>query len=988
MTDLFRDLQSALAEHYAIERELGQGGMATVYLAQDLKHHRRVAIKVLRPELAAALGSERFQREIRVAGQLSHPHILPLHDSGEAGGFLYYTMPFVEGESLRDRLERQKQLSLDEALAITHQVASALDHAHGRGVIHRDIKPENILLAGTEAVVADFGIAKAISVAGGEKLTETGLAIGTPAYMSPEQAGGERDLDGRADVYALGCVLYEMLAGQPPFTGPTAQSILARHAVDPVPSLHTVRRAVPRGVEQAIEQALEKVPADRFATAAEFAGALEDGRVGGRRVQVRRGRRWIVPAVLATVLLIGSATMLRIRAGRPPVISAATVIAVLPFAPSVADTGLTRLGRDLVFTLSANLDYVGEIRTVDPHTVLAQTATAPNRDMSLPDAGALGRRFGAGSVVHGSVVRLGPDLVRVDFGLYTSDSLTPVVQASVTASSDSVALLSDSISQALLQQIWRRGEAPTPSLEAALSTRSPPALRAFLEGEQRLSENRWSAAAEAYARAVAADSSFRLANWRRIYALGWSGGVFGPEDVSAVIAHRAQLPAADRGIIESGMIIDESLSVAISRFRQLAERYPDNWLVWMDYGDKLVHLGPLLGISPEVARAALRRATELNPRLIPAWQHLIWVDLMLFDTMSTAAVLDTLTRLDAAPLLKEGQNGQDEMLEIRFLSSLERGESPSPFFRDSVAREIGDRDWVGPVTPFAYGFAGAQLEIDRRAIELGVEPSRAAELLWSMGRSWASRGAWDSALAVTDRHVRASAGIDASAPLSAYRLAVLAAWVGASSPVEADRRRAAASRAMAQLETGQQVEMAWLDGLLAFARGDRSALSAARHAVEGLGAPVTARTLRAMDLLLKGSRREAAESLAILQWQQTEKGYGDIWEVPSLLPVGRMLAAQWLIAEGDSSQALRLLAWTHAFFQHGGTPISGMFFGLIALERARIEETTGDIRQAQADYEWFLRAYDRPVAQHRHLVDEARAALKRLSGQQDPPARR
>src|SRR5689334_25189836 len=220
MTTIGGDVAAALADRYRIERELGAGGMATVYLAEDLKHRRRVAIKVLRPELGAAVGAERFLREIETTANLRHPHILPLYDSGSAGGLLYYVMPLVEGESLRDRLAREKQLPIDDALRIAREVADALSYAHARGVIHRDIKPENILLEGGHAVVADFGIARAVSTAGADRLTETGMAIGTPMYMSPEQAAGDPDLDGRSDLYSLGCVLYEMLGVQAPFTGP------------------------------------------------------------------------------------------------------------------------------------------------------------------------------------------------------------------------------------------------------------------------------------------------------------------------------------------------------------------------------------------------------------------------------------------------------------------------------------------------------------------------------------------------------------------------------------------------------------------------------------------------------------------------------------------------------------------------------------------------------------------------------------------------
>jgi len=278
--DPIAGLNAALADRYIIDRELGRGGMATVYLARDPKHERFLALKTLRPEVAVALGRERFLREIKLAASLQHPNILPVYDSGDAGGTLYYVMPFVEGESLRDRLDREPQLPLEDALQIAREVADALSYAHGRDVVHRDIKPENIMMSGGHAIVADFGIARAISAAGGEKLTETGLAIGTPAYMSPEQSSGMGQVDRRSDIYSLACVLYETLAGQPPFTGPTAQAIMARHSLDAVPRLRIVRETIPDALEAVINRALAKVPADRYSTAEQFAAALTAASTG------------------------------------------------------------------------------------------------------------------------------------------------------------------------------------------------------------------------------------------------------------------------------------------------------------------------------------------------------------------------------------------------------------------------------------------------------------------------------------------------------------------------------------------------------------------------------------------------------------------------------------------------------------------------------------------------------------------------------------
>ncbi len=311
MNDPLPRLTAALADRYRLLNELGEGGMATVYLAEDLRHDRKVAVKVLRPELAAVIGAERFLSEIKTTANLQHPHILPLFDSGEADGFLFYVMPYVEGETVRDRLTHEKQLPVADAVRITTEVAAALDYAHRHNVIHRDIKPENILLHDGSALVADFGIALAASKAGSTRMTETGMSLGTPHYMSPEQAMGEREITARSDVYALGCVLYEMLTGEPPFMGPTAQAIIARVVTESPRSLTSQRHTIPPQVEAAVFTALEKLPADRFATAAEFAAALADTRyqsttavaaiasAGSRDAMWKR--RFGVAAVIATM---------------------------------------------------------------------------------------------------------------------------------------------------------------------------------------------------------------------------------------------------------------------------------------------------------------------------------------------------------------------------------------------------------------------------------------------------------------------------------------------------------------------------------------------------------------------------------------------------------------------------------------------------------------------------------------------------------------
>ena len=312
-------LSAALADHYRIERELGQGGMATVYLVEDVRHHRKVALKLLHPELSAVLGSERFLKEIELTASLQHPHILPLFDSGSADGQLFYVMPFVDGETLRTRLERERQLPVADAVRLATEVADALSYAHGRGVVHRDIKPENVLLQGGHALVADFGIALAVQQAGGQRMTQTGLSLGTPQYMSPEQAMGEKAIDARTDIYALGAVTYEMLTGEPPFSGPTVQSIVAKVLTERPTAPTAVRDTIPAGVEHAVLTALAKLPADRFATAAAFATALTTDRAAVARSQPalhapsKRRDGWLRVAVAGNVLLAAGLAALGLR---------------------------------------------------------------------------------------------------------------------------------------------------------------------------------------------------------------------------------------------------------------------------------------------------------------------------------------------------------------------------------------------------------------------------------------------------------------------------------------------------------------------------------------------------------------------------------------------------------------------------------------------------------------------------------------------------
>jgi serine/threonine-protein kinase len=476
-------LRQALSERYTFERQLGRGGMATVYLATDAKVDRQVAIKVLHPELAAAVGGERFHREIQIATHLTHPNILPVYDSGEANGTFYYVMPFVEGESLRDRLDRERQLGIDEAIRITCQIASALDYAHKANIVHRDIKPENILIEAGQAVLADFGIARAVTGAADvEALTRTGMSLGTPSYMSPEQGLGERNLDGRSDQYSLACVTYEMLAGQAPFTAPTMQALIARHVAEPAPLITTVRPSVPDEVQDVILQALEKVPADRFPTIGAFGEALADAaamsmtgttrrmtastramrlttRTNRVPVQPQMGwsrRKQLAAATAGVLVLAGSAAAGVWAARAPQPASLAGVlghrverVAVLYFEDDSRDKSLAYLADGLTEALIDRLDDVNELDVVSTNGV-ARFRQDPNVDT-------VAAALGAGTIVRGAIENVG-DRVRVSFRLIDGNSGTefPGARGSVEQPLTNGLTMRDELAEKVARQLRER----------------------------------------------------------------------------------------------------------------------------------------------------------------------------------------------------------------------------------------------------------------------------------------------------------------------------------------------------------------------------------------------------------------------------------------------------------------------------------------------------------------------------------------------------
>ena len=623
-------LEAAIASSYAIERGLGEGGMAFVYLANDVKHGRQVAIKVLKPELAASLGAERFLREIQITAKLQHPNILPLYDSGAIDGLLYYVMPFVMGESLSDQIAREKQLSIHDAVQITREVAEALAHAHSYGLVHRDIKPDNVMMSNGHAIVADFGIARAMSEAGADKLTSTGMAVGTPAYMSPEQAAGDSDVDGRSDIYSLGCLFYELLVGQVPFTGPNAVAIMARHAMDSITAPSIMRQSIPPEVEDIIFKAMEKLPADRYRTAHEMVEALKavergevsmstarasqlgmrqsqlgmrgsqmdlrTSRMGLRQsqlgldaVDVPAGRRWpLVAAIGAGAAVVLAVTgWLMFSGGQTRALTGggldARDVAVLYFDDVSNDASLGHVADGITDGLIEQLSRVEGLRLV------SRNGVAPFRDASLP-YDSIGRALKVGSIVLGSVGTSGGDLTvsarlvdgnsGADLGVGGRASFRLPASDPLAARDSVVGLVAGLLRRRIGQDVRTR--------ETQAETRSVPAWTLLQRAVRARAEAAAGTAEAAAARLTEADSLLRLAaaadpEWPEpLIQRGWVA-----LDRARRTRGRAAAPHYDEAIARAGEALAASPGNAralelrgTTRFRYYEAKLTDNPTAW------------------------------------------------------------------------------------------------------------------------------------------------------------------------------------------------------------------------------------------------------------------------------------------------------------------------------------------------------------------------------------------------------------------------
>ncbi|HET6636645.1 MAG TPA: serine/threonine-protein kinase, partial [Streptomyces sp.] len=686
-------LRTALADRYRIERELGQGGMATVYLAEDLKHHRKVAVKVLRPDLAATLGDERFAREIEVAARLQHPHILGVLDSGQAVSreswvmsheavsqpptthdsrlttFIYYVMPYVEGETLRDRLARGGELPVPEAVRLLGEIAEALSVAHRAGVVHRDIKPENVLLSGRHAMVMDFGVAKAVSEASGrQQLTTAGVALGTPAYMAPEQASADPHMDGRVDIYALGVLAYEMLAGHTPFPGLNPQQTLAAHVSQmPVP-VGQRRDGLSPALEAAVMRCLAKRPADRFQTADDLVTALEplatpSGGMTPTHTQpvaaappprIRPARRIYAFAAAAAVITVAAALAVWkpwSRAGVRPL--DANLVAVLPFRVAGADPSVQYLRQGMLDLLQAKLTGEGGPRAADTRSVLAAVRDAGGtdaQDLSDDAVAGVARKLGAGRVLQGSIVGP-PDHLVIGASLVAVPDGKMLAQTSVVGPKDSLFVLIDR----LTGQLLALGAGASSAQLSALTTTNLDALRAYLDGAAAYRRGAFQNSTPLLSRAVELDSTFALALSALVESDGWHPATVDMQRVRSLAwRYRDRLNPQDQIFLSlrlgSRYPGQTPWTDRIADAERAVQSMPESAEAWYYLGDDLFHSGRLADVpEPEVrARQAFEQAFQRDSLYGGPIQHLASLTYAVGDTAAQRLWSRRLVALDSA----------------------------------------------------------------------------------------------------------------------------------------------------------------------------------------------------------------------------------------------------------------------------------------------------------------------------------------------------
>ncbi len=886
-----------------------------MYLARDLKHDRAVAVKVLRPELAASLGAERFLREIRIAAGLTHPHILPVHDSGEAAGLLYYVMPYVEGESLRNRLRREGPLPIDDALRFAREVADALAYAHSQGVVHRDVKPGNILLVGGHAVVADFGIATAAGAraggagrtgraAEGDTLTELGLAIGTPAYMSPEQAGGRGSVDGRSDLYSLGCVLFEMLTGAPPFTGPTPQAVLARHSTDPAPPVRAVRPSVPIQVDEAVTKALAKLPADRFPTALQFEQALDTA--GWRRLS--RAPAWgPLRTMVAAVTLVGLLGLIASGLLRRHPTSARTpgvTVAVLPLAAEAGGAEPAGLGsRAMYGALAGAVEWLPGVRAVNG-TALAGGGAGPDVTVAPPLLAKLDRA-GARYLVTGVAEPGAGSQITVD--LYATRSGERVVRMqtpyAVERPAPALARAAMGVVRALAE---REGLARGPRSLLLDATSSSLALGHLVEGQSRFWRGDFDAAAEAFRAAIEADSQCALAFHRLSVAQIWrhdNGGALSAAEAGLAVIPKpaprwlALLDAQRQFVLQEG-------DSAIAGFQTIVVDDPSNVDGWLGLGEALFHFAESTAHRPEDARPALERVVALDSAFAPIYDHLVDIALYQGDLPRAHRLLgsvrpDDPTRAPRAALIDlRSAGGEAHTAALRRLAGADRyalSEVVALLVRDSAALPLADtvaQLLVGPNRTPDDRRRGAQY---RFAILMSEGRRSEAIAAWHAGADGTSFDPW-----VVLAGVAGEIGDTIAAPMLAWAHAATADGRAPNFTLPPNHEYQQAFQAMVHRAalSADSAEVTWLVVRMQRSAGGEGRIDPVRPMLQG--------SLDARLALLAGDTVRA-QSLLRRAVARIPEGYVTYWPLIGMAPE-RFLLAQLAAGRRDYAESRRWLA--------------------------------------------------------------------------------
>jgi eukaryotic-like serine/threonine-protein kinase len=937
MPQMLERTGSVLAERYVLERELGRGGMATVYLGRDLRQSRQVAVKVLRPELASILGPERFLREIGFVSRLTHPHILPLHDSGDAGGLLYYVMPYVEGESLRERLQRDGRLPLEEAVRIAAEVGEALDFAHTQGIVHRDVKPGNILLEDGHAVVADFGIAKAISTAGSLETSSSGLAIGTPGYMSPEQIVASGPIDGRADLYSLACVVYEMLAGHPPFVAASVQAVAARHLHHVPPSLCEALPSLPESVDQAIQTALKKEPEQRFATAAAFIEAL-----GGQHVLLHRRRpalrrTLVAAAILAATAAIGAGLALR----RPALPLDPGRIVVYPVAAAASARSAAAAPDEVTLALLASLNSTATITGLDGARLAGKAWLSDGGDEAA--RGRLARVHRAAFYVSARLLAADSLHLVLDLHDLREESVTQRVLGFTSGAKGWSMGVRAALE--LLPMLIPSGDQPD---LRSLEGRTPQAMAAYFSGERAYRSAAFEEALRHFRVAVRADSSFALAALRGAAVASWSERPLEALEMARLaVRHEATLPPRLVHLTHGlEHLMAGQADSAAGRFDRALALDPENVEAWMGLAETYHHLLPRRPRLDSLAEDAYLRVRRLDPQFAPATFHLIEYAVRRGDVAESSRLLDEfgMRRPDSA-----------ELGPARLMLDCVRGTMTTDRWRSAAARSPGDVRAAGQLLAVAGLRQPDCAEAAFRAV-LAFDTTRGPQM--ARNRFGVLTGL-QSVLVARGRAAAAKALLESDTLFNpGYRgdLYLMNAMAGSDFAAEAD------SFAKIQLDRFRREPSSVITIDLWFlgsweAHAGRAEVAAeiaeslqARNAVAGNRRDsLLLASLAARVTLARGDSAAALQQLRALA-PTTEDGSALTWNPWESLGGERLILARLLLARGENLAALQTASNFDAPTPMTFLPYlpASLALRLEAAERLGLKKLADELRRRQA----------------------------------------